>query len=329
MMAINAPPPDFEIFCIRETIDPVRAVDHRGVDVTQAIKAVDREYAGPVEPDPRFVGYAEEHFVELDFGDRLATLTPDTRLVLFLHGWVHYSYSATNFAAGQAGMRLAAPSIYAQRDGQWVELFSEVGYPAGIRHTMTLEVTGKLLPTDRRLRIVTNMELYWDRIFLAPILGGAPLRIQEIPVSDADLRFLGYPREYSPDGKHPLLYDYSQVDRAVPWKTMRGAYTRYGDVTPLLHEPDDCYVIMGPGEEVTLRFAAAAFAPPAAGTRRSFILKTDSYCKDMDLYTIHPETVEPLPHHGMSQYPYGPKEQYPLDEKHQTYYEEFNTRNIR
>lgn len=329
MMAINAPPPEFEIFCVRDEIDPVRAVDHRGVDVTQAIKVVDREYAGPVEPDPRFVGYAKEHFVELDFGRRLTSLPAEARLVLFLHGWVHYSYSATNFAAGQAGMRLAAPSIYVQRDGQWVELFGEVGYPAGIRHTMTLEVTDKVLPTDRRLRVVTNMELYWDRIFLAPILTDTPLRIRQIPVVEADLRFLGYPREYSPDGKHPLLYDYNHVDRALPWKTMRGAYTRYGDVTSLLHEPDDCYVIMGPGEEVTLRFPADALAPAPTGTRRSFILKTDSYCKDMDLYTIHPETVEPLPYHDMSQYPYGPEDRYPQDEKHRTYHETFNTRHIR
>ena len=329
MMAVNAAPPEFEIFCVDGAIDPVRAVDHRGADVTQAIRAVDRVYAGPQKPDPRFVGYAEHHFVELDFGTRLSDLAPDARLVLFLHGWVHYGYSATNFAAAQAGMRLEAPSIYAERAGQWVELFDEVGYPAGIRHTMTLDVTGKLLPTDRRIRIATNMELYWDQVFVAAVLTPAPLQMQTLPVARAELRFLGYPREYSPDGKQPDLYDYSQVDRTVPWKTMRGAYTRYGDVTELLHEPDDRYVIMGPGEEVTLHFAAGALAPVKAGYRRSFILKTDSYCKDMDLYTVYPETVEPLPHHGMSQYPYGPDEAYPQDEAHRQYHAEFNTRHIR
>lgn len=329
MMAVNTTPSNFEIFCIQDAIDPVGAVDHRGVDVTEAIKRVDRVYAGPVKPDPRFVGYAEEHCVEMDFGARLSTLAPEARLVLFLHGWVHYGYSATNFAASQAGMRLEAPSLYVERDGQWIELFDEVGYPAGIRHTMTLDVTGKLRPTDRRIRIVTNMELYWDQIFVAPVLTPAPLRTQTIPVESAELRFLGYPREYSPDGKQPDLYDYSQVDRTVPWKTMQGAYTRYGDVTGLLHEPDDCYVIMGPGEEVTLYFAADALAPVKAGCRRSFILKTDSYCKDMDLYTAYPETVEPLPHHGMSHYPYAPEEGYPQDEKHREYQKEFNTRPIR
>ncbi|MBN1360371.1 MAG: VCBS repeat-containing protein [Sedimentisphaerales bacterium] len=329
MMAVNAPAPEFELFCVGETIEPVRAVDHRGAEVTQAIKAVDRVYAGPTQPDPRFVGYAEEHFVELDFGERLSSISSDARLILFLYGWVHYGYSATNFAAGQAGIALQAPSIYAEREGRWVELFHEVGYPAGIRHMMTLDVTGKLLPTDRRIRIATNMELYWDQIFVASVLTDAARSVHSIDLDSADLHFFGYPREYSPDGRHPNLYDYSQVDRALPWKTMRGAYTRYGDVTTLLQAPDDRYVIMGPGEEITLHFPADTAGQPASGSRRSFILKTDSYCKDMDLYTAYPETVEPLPFHGMSTYPYEIDERYPEGEEHQKYHVEFNTRHIR
>jgi len=114
MTAVNAAPSDFELFCVRETIEPVQAIDHRGADVTEAIKAVDRTYAGPVRPDPRFIGYAEEHFVELDFGARLSSVRPDARLVLFLYGWVHYGYSATNFAASQAGISLQEYRLVAE-----------------------------------------------------------------------------------------------------------------------------------------------------------------------------------------------------------------------
>ena len=39
------------------------------------------------------------------------------------------------------------------REGQWLELYHEIGYPAGLRHMMTLELTDKLLPTDQRLRM--------------------------------------------------------------------------------------------------------------------------------------------------------------------------------
>jgi hypothetical protein len=328
MMAIGIPPVPFELFCIKDMIEPIRAVDDKGADVTEKIRLVDRLYAGATEPDPRFIGLAKEHFVELDFGNRLQAVSPQSRLILFLHGWVEYPYSATNYAASQAGLSCRAPSINVFRNGQWVELFHEVGYPAGIRHMMTLEVTGKLLPSDNRIRISSNMELYWDQIFIAPLFENADLRIQELPVKSGDLHFLGYPQEYSPDGRHPTLYDYDSVGGAIAWKIMEGDYTRYGDVTELLDEADDCYAIMGRGEELTLRFSTDDFIPKPEGFRRSFILKTDSFCKDMDLYSAYPDTVEPLPFHSMSTYPYGADEKYPDDEKRQEYRRRFNTRRI-
>ncbi len=328
MMAIGVEPPSFELFCFSDKIEPGRAVDHRGADVTHNLRLVDRNYAGATELDARFTGFAKDHFVELDFGDQLKSILPESRLVLFLYGSVEYAYSSTNFAASQANLRLRAPSIHVLRDGAWIELFHEVGYPAGIRHMMTLDMTGKLLPDDEKIRVSSNMELYWDRIFLAPILVDAELTVTEAPVKNADIHFFGYPREYSPDGRKPNLFDYDNADRAVPWKLMKGSYTRYGDVTELLGETDDCYVIMARGEELTLRFSQDAFGPVPEGCRRSFILKTDSFCKDMDLYSAHPDSVEPLPFHSMSGYPYGPGEKYPDGAKHRQYRELLNTRKI-
>ena len=202
------------------------------------------------------MGLAEPHFVELDFGERLANLTPDDRLVLVAHGWVEYGYSSTNYAAAQAGLRAEAPSIAVLRDGQWVEVFHEVGYPAGTQHVMTLDVTGKILPGDRALRISSNMELYWDRIYLAVHEKDVPLSATEVAATSADLHYFGYPREYSPDGRQPNLCDYDNVDRTVTWKLMSGDYTRYGEVSELVTQADDCFVIMGRGEELTLKFPA-------------------------------------------------------------------------
>jgi len=329
MMPVNAPPPVFEAFVVEKPIEPVRAVDHRGVDVTDELRRIDRRYAGATELDQRFTGFAKDHFVDLDFGDRFQGVGPNDRLVLFLHGWVEYGYSATGFAAAQAGVRLKAPSISALRDGKWVELFHEAGYPAGLNHTMTLDVTGKVLPSDRRLRVSSNMELYWDRIFLAVVLDKKAATLKEAAVRSADLHFLGYPREYSPDGRQPNLYDYDNLDHGVAWKAMAGSYTRFGEVGELLAEADDRYVIMGPGEEVTLRFPAAAFGPVPPGKTRTFILKTDSYCKDMDPHTAYPATVGPLPFHAMSGYPYRSDEHYPDNEKTRAYQLKFNTRPVR
>jgi len=328
MMAIGVPLPEFEVFCVKEPIEPVRAVDHRGADVTDALRRVDRRYAGATRLDDRFDGLAEDHFVELDFGDRLRAVPAGARLVLFLYGWVEYGYSATNYAAAQAGLRAKAPTLLVERDGRWVEVLPEAGYPAGLQHMMTLEVTGKVLPGDRKIRIATNMEIYWDRIFLGVPLGPEAFSLKEAPARHADLHFLGYPREYSPDGRLPNLADYGNADRAAAWKLLEGAYTRFGDVTDLVREADDCYVIMGPGEELTLRFAADAFGPVPAGRQRTFLLKTDSFCKDMDLHTAYPDTVEPLPFHGMSGYPYRADERYPDTPKTRAYRERYNTRHI-
>lgn len=329
MMAVSVPPPPFAVFCFKGAIEPMRAVDHRGADVTEALRRIDRQYAGATELDHRFTGFAKEHFVELDFGDRLAKVAPDARLILVLEGSVEYDYSTTTFAAAQAGLRLKAPSVLAQRGDRWVELLHEIGCPAGIQHAMTLDVTGKILPGDGKIRVVSNMELYWDRIYLAEHSHGAKMAIREVPATSADLHFLGYPREYTPDGRKPNLMDYDSLDRSAGWKLMPGDYTRYGEVGELLREADDCFVIMGHGDEVTLRFPVAAFGPVSPGCRRTFLLKTDSYCKDMDLHTAHPDRVEPLPFHAMSGYPYGPGEHYPDTAKAREYRQRFNTRKVR
>ncbi len=328
MMAVSAAPPEFELFCFRETIEPESATDHRGADVTQQIREIDRRYAGATHRDARFMGLASEHCVELDFGDGLRQLGPEDRPILVLHGWVEYGYSSTNYAANQAGLRCEAPTIEVQRDGQWIELLHEVGYPAGVNHVMTLDMAGLLKPADQRLRIRSNMDLYWDRIFLAVHDPESPLRVAEAAPHSADLHFLGYPREYSPDGRHPNLSDYGNVDRTAAWKLMSGRYTRYGEVAELLAAADDCFVVMGHGEEITLRFQAGKFGPVPDGCRRSFLLKSDSFCKDMDLYTAHPDSVEPLPFHGMSGYPYPAGESYPDNAKTRQYRQRYNTRHV-
>jgi hypothetical protein len=326
MAVVSGSPPPPEIFCYREPIFPLRAVDHRGADVTEKILRADRQYACATERDARFIGYAKDHWVELDFGDRLRAVDPALRPVLVLEGWVEYPYSSTNFAAAQAGLRLKAPSVSVFREGQWVELLHEVGYPAGVNHAMAIDLSGKLLPGDAKIRVASNMEIYWDRIFLAPCPAKAPIRVREIAARSADLHFRGYPREYSPDGREPRVWDYHSIDRSAPWKRLAGSYTRYGDVGALLRRSDDRFVIMSPGDEVTLRFAQSAAGPIPADKRRSWLLKTDSFSKDMDLHTAFSDTVEPLPFHAMSGYPYPPGERYPDTPTIRDYRERYNTR---
>jgi hypothetical protein len=109
---------------------------------------------------------------------------------------------------------------------------------------------------------------------------------------------------------------------------LRGAYTRYGQVKELLAAFDDKYVLVGPGDEIALRFDGSKLAEAPVGMTRSFVLVSHAYCKDMDLYTATPQTVEPLPFRIMSQYPYPAAEHYPDDEEHQAFLNTYNTRII-
>ncbi len=131
MAAVAADPPLFELYCFSQVVAPVRAVNDCGQDVTAALEKTDRVYASPALRDSRFTGFAREHFVELDFGDRLGGLPPCVHPVLLLDGWVEYSTSTSNFAASQAGLRLKAPSVQVLRGGRWVELRTRSATPRG------------------------------------------------------------------------------------------------------------------------------------------------------------------------------------------------------
>ena len=145
----------------------------------------------------------------------------------------------------------------------------------------------------------------------------------------ADLRWRGFPREYSPDGRKPLVYDYGRIEPAAPWKAHAGNYTRFGDVRELLLVPDDMYVITRNGDEVQLDFDARKLPPLRPGWARTFFVYADGFGKDMDINSARPDTVGPLPFHKMSAYPYPAAEHYPADERHRQYQEKYNTRTVR
>ncbi|HCR18574.1 MAG TPA: cytochrome c biogenesis factor, partial [Candidatus Latescibacteria bacterium] len=101
---------------VKERIFPVSAIDEKGEDQLDLLRRIDRRY---IEPplDRRFTGFAKDHWLELEFGDRRATPATGGKLYLFLHGWVEYTYSHVNYAAHQAGIGMQPPSIEVP-DGQ-------------------------------------------------------------------------------------------------------------------------------------------------------------------------------------------------------------------
>ena len=110
------------------------------------------------------------------------------------------------------------------------------------------------------------------------------------------------------------------------WVVPEGSYTRYGEVTSLLADIDDMYIVMRHGDELTIHFGAGALPELPPGWSRSLILYLDGFLKYVDPYVAHSSSVEPLPFHAMSGYPYPPDEGYPSDEAHLRYLREYNTR---
>jgi hypothetical protein len=265
----------------------------------------------------------------LDFAERLAHVREGDRLFLFISGCIEYPYSQTVYAASQANVLWQAITVDRQRrDGTWETLVSEAGWPGGMGRTFSLNLTGHSWNGPARLRLTTNLEIYYDRIFIARDAGTADVHVRTVPLKRARLGRLGFPQEYSPDGRLPYLYDYDRIDATAPFHVLKGGYTRYGPVEELLREFDDRYVLVGPGDEIALEFDAAALPDVASGHIRSFILVSHAYCKDMDLYTATPQTLAPLPFKAMSRYPYPDSERYPASEAHQDFLRTYNTRRV-
>jgi hypothetical protein len=328
------PQPSQKLIAFREEVFPAQAQDHRGRDVTKKLQSWDRDTVDGFAKRS-WLGFAEEHFVELDFRDRLASYGPKDRLFLCLAGWTDYAYPESIWAAHQAGVPMQMPILERQdAEGRWHKI-TDAGLPAGLPRMMTLEVTGQLGGPRCKLRLRTNLHVYWDQIFVAarceildePSVKEPMARTTCLEVGKATLSPCGLMQEYSPDGRLPTLYDYDRHE-SVPVVRPTGRMTRYGDVTELLRKRDDCFVLFGPGDEVTLHFGAGSLPQLPAGWKRSYVLRTWGYCKDTAPFTATGSTIAPLPFHGMSKYPYGPDEHYPDDALHREYQRRYNTREV-
>jgi hypothetical protein len=169
--------------------------------------------------------------------------------------------------------------------------------------------------------------VYWDEIFLSESSDHPHVRQRHVPTKTAEIRFRGFSKsKIHPERKQPDQYFYPVSSPVSFWNPTPGRYTRYGDVLELLDSVDDQYVVMGSGDEIRLLFRATALPPVPVGWRRDFVLKVDGWAKDRDANTAYSQTVEPLPFHGMSRYPYPENEQYPSDVVHRRYLEQYNTR---
>ncbi len=291
-MATGAPEVTGQPMFYRYAVPLSRAINDRGNTVTESLLSADYAAAPTGELDLRFIGRLREpHVLTLEFEQPLDSTngTP----VLLADGWVEYPYSQTVFAAWQAGAKYQPASLEAERpDGTWQMIYPQFGYPAGMPRQMALPMRD--LPAGtRRLRLTTNLEVYWDRIRVVFAEQPENVRVREASLVAARLKKTGFPERTTYAQRRP---DFDYDRRSPYWDTkyLAGYYTAFGPVTELVEQEDDALAIVGPGEEIHLEFEAVA-EPAEAGWNRYFVLEARGYAKDMDLYTGDGETVGPLP----------------------------------
>jgi len=346
--ASNPPYPPFKVVVSRDARPPVGAWDEHGHDVLPNLLA--HHYFGDFALT-QFQGFAKLHSLTLDLGEAYR----GGPLWLLLHGEVEYFSANSMYAASQAGVEAISPCVdVLGANGQWKRVIDDMGFPAGGPRTMTADLTGKVPKGTRKIRITTNLQVYWDSILIdrteqhaareipRPAGENAGLRddasrggdgaqrprVASVPLVHADLEFHGYPLKIEGKPAGNVQYIYEKTSATGPYTRPAGSYTRYGDVLPLLTATDDKLAVFGSGDEVRLDFDPSDLPALPKGWVRDYFFAANGYEKDMDFYAAEGNYVAPLPFLSMGEYPYTPKKSFPLDDAHLKYLLEYNTRSM-
>jgi tetratricopeptide (TPR) repeat protein len=310
------------VIASHDTHLPAGAWDDKGEDVLSRLAQQDRKYVHDFK-NLTYAGFANRHTLTLDLGD----WSDQHPLRLFLHGFIEYFSATSMYAAWQAGLRPEPPSIEAQMpDGSWKTIVEDMGFPAGLPRTIVVDLTGKLPAHVRRIRLRTNLQIYWDQILVDNADESKSMRAIELPLASAIVAFRGYPKQVDGETPGDITYDYQRISLTGPFQWPRGSFTHYGAVTSLLRKIDDEYVIFGSGDEIDAEFSDTVLPALPPHWKRDYFFYTNGYVKDMDFYEALPFTIAQLPFQAMSSYPYPRNEHFPEDIQRLDYRLDWNDR---
>ena len=152
-----------ELHQVAERRRPRSATDHLGRDARPALAASDDVYVGDFEP-LRYQGVSELHDLVLDLGD----FGPGDPVRLYLRGWIFPTDASINVALSQSrALGTVMPHLQViGADGTWETAVGALSFPSGKNKTIVQDLTGLFPTSDHRVRIRTNMNIYWDEVFL-------------------------------------------------------------------------------------------------------------------------------------------------------------------
>jgi Tfp pilus assembly protein PilF len=320
--------PPFEELSIYQVKDkklPISIKDGYGIDQKSLVESKDNKYITNFKRE-KFQGLTEMHDLDIDFGE----IDPRKNLYLFLNGWIFPTDASINVSLSQnASYQVKPPLLQAiNSDGQWITIIEDIGFPSGKDKTLVVNLSGKLPdPANPKIRIRTNMEIYWDHIFYSNESVDVETVSNSLNLDEADLHYRGFSATYRKGGRYgPFWFDYSRVTKKPKWRDLRGKYTKYGDVKSLLQEAESQYVVMNAGDELSISFNACNLPDVRPGWERDYIVYSVGWVKDGDLNTAKGNQAGPYPYHGMAEYPYSKGSTNLLPDNFLEYFNAYNTR---
>jgi hypothetical protein len=309
--------PDFmgKIYSVsKNPLTPISAINEKGEDVLPQISIVDGIFTpginGITSPSWDNISWNR---LTLDLGD----LSDAEQIKLVVRGVVDWGspddytrWIDGFFAQPVPNNTQITPPPYMEvkdADGKWIRVQQNRQFPIPPDvnpRTWVVDLTDLFPTDDYSLRINNFWNVTFDYIGV-DITSQTDMTIQRINPS-ASLYQIFTPTSFS-----------------------TGNFTKYGDVTPLVLTENDMFVIGRQGDEVSLKFSNTNLTAPVEGMERDFFLFVALWFKDKDGnwgYGFE-FTVDPLPFHDMSGFPYPlSTESYPYDREHLSYLSEYNTR---
>lgn len=321
------PEPPLAIFATTNTQPFTSATDDLGNDVSDVVNRLDGKYLDTFGRGA-YQGVTRDHFVELTVPE---SAPREGRVWLIGHGWLHPTDGSINIALSQNQLSPRGLSLEVQdAKGNWVVAKPNLGFPAGKNKTVLIDLTGVFKGDGvRRLRLRTNMEIYWDKLEWAVGLPESTYRAMRVELSGAELRYRGFSEVSAANESSPEIFDYNRLRGTAPrWRNMSGYYTRHGDILELLKAFDDRYAIVCAGDELRLKFSAVA--PPPAGWVRDYVIIGNGWIKDGDLNSTFSKTVLPLPSRATKDYNTPPRalEDDPVYQRHKEDWQNYHTRYV-
>lgn len=321
--------PALKVYAVQTPRAVARARDDAGADVSEIIARRDGRHLDNFGRGTH-QGVTRDHFVEIELPEDAPR---EGALWLVAHGWLHPTDASINVAVSQGSHAPPKGLSLEVADGRggWAVAKPDLGFPAGKNKTILVDLRGVFPPAaPRRLRLRTNMEIYWDAIEWAAGADEAQLRTARLAPAVADLRFRGFSEMAQADPSSPETPRYDRISSTGQrWRDLVGYYTRFGDVRELLAAADDRVVIANAGDELVLRFRAPDARPPA-GWSRDYVFVGNGWIKDGDFNSQFSKTVLPLPSRDRDEYNTLPPrlEDDPVYRRHPQDWQNYHTRYV-